>query len=193
MSLTFANLLWPLDYGPLLCVTMVPCLTHLYCLGLKWSFVSLHCRIHEARFNICLLYHIPCVWHVVEIWFLSVLVTCIFWRELGNPKKEKKHIYCDAVPLLFISLLCLFLFLFFLSLSSSFNSSVMEVISLAYLLDLWTAVEVDCAGKAWRRSPTYGWSIKKITPSYPTQRRQASLCGRHFTTGWTQNLCIQGR
>lgn len=50
--------------------------------------------------------------------------------------------YCDAAPLLFILLLVLF----FLS-PHSFNSSGMEVISLAYLLDLWTAVEVDCAGK----------------------------------------------
>lgn len=148
MSLTFANLLWPLDHGPLLCVTVVPCLTHLYCLGLKWSFVSLHCRIREARLNICPLYHIPCMWYVVKSWFLSVLVTCIFWRELGKPKKEEDRIFCDAAPLLFISLLCLFLpVLFFLSPSSSFNSSVMEVISLAYLLDLWTAVEVDCSGK----------------------------------------------
>lgn len=87
---------------PLLCVTVVPSLICLYNLGSECSFVSLHCRIHEATLSIsiCPLYHFPYVWYIVEVCLLPVLFHMYFlkvnWATQRKKMTKNMSWYCPS-------------------------------------------------------------------------------------------------
>lgn len=160
MPLTLANLLWPLDYGLLLWVTVVPCLIYLYHLGLEWSFVSLHCRIHEVRLSICpLLSYFLCViycWNLLFVCSFHIYFLKVNWAT--QRKKRTTNISWCCLPPSHLSPLSLPSYSLLPHTSSS--SSLMEVIILAYLLGPWAAVVVDSAGKIMEKDSNL-WVINK--------------------------------